>query len=151
MLAIVTNQGLHPAAAGALAAVVWGALEPLDQRLFRCDYSDVAILGKTVTRGPGSRIVGLGIHAVNGAAFGLVYDAVRRRRLGGDDRRLALGMALVEHVATWPLTYLVDRFHPARGETGIPQLLTNGRAFGQASVRHALFGIVLGRLARGPA
>jgi hypothetical protein len=147
MLAIVTKKGLHPAAAGALAAVVWGALEPVDQRLFRCDYSDVAILGKTVTCGRGSRIVGLGIHAVNGAVFGLVYDAVRRR-LGGDDRRLALEMALVEHVVTWPLTYLVDRFHPSRGESGVPQLLTNGRAFGQATVRHALFGVVLGRLAR---
>jgi len=147
MLAIVTKEGLHPAAAGALAALVWGALEPADQRLFRCDYSDVAILGKTVTRGRGTRIVGLAIHAVNGAFFGLVYDAVRRR-LGGDDRRLALEMALVEHVATWPLTYLVDRFHPARGETGVPQLLTNGRAFGQATVRHAVFGVVLGRLAR---
>ena len=143
----MTKEGLHPAAAGALAALVWGALEPADQRLFRCDYSDVAILGKTVTRGRGTRIVGLAIHAVNGAFFGLVYDAVRRR-LGGDDRRLALEMALVEHVATWPLTYLVDRFHPARGETGVPQLLTNGRAFGQATVRHAVFGVVLGRLAR---
>jgi hypothetical protein len=145
MLPIVTK--LHPAAAGAVAALVWAALEPVDRRLFRCDYSDVAILGKAVTRGSASRVVGLTVHAGNGALFGLAYDGVRKR-IDGDDRRLALGMALAEHVALWPLTYLVDRFHPARGERGLPPLATNGRAFGQATLRHAVFGVVLGRLSR---
>jgi hypothetical protein len=145
MLPIVTK--LHPAAAGAVAALVWGALEPVDQRLFRCDYSDVAILGKAVTRGSTSRTVGLAVHAANGALFGLAYDAVRKR-VDGDEGRLAVGMALVEHVALWPLTYLVDRFHPARGEPGLPPLTTNGRAFGQATLRHAVFGVVLGGLSR---
>lgn len=143
---IVTKRGLHPAAAGALAATVWGALEPIDQRLFRCDYSDVAVLGKAVTRGRGWRPAGFAIHALNGALFGLAFDATRRR-LRTNDRRLALGMALVEHVALFPLGYFVDRFHPARGEPGIPPLLTP-RAFGQATVRHALFGVLLGLLAR---
>jgi MFS family permease len=34
-----------------------------------------------------------------------------------------------------------------RGEFGVPPLLTNPRAFAQATWRHALFGIVFGRLA----
>ena len=34
------------AAAGAVAATVWGALEPIDRRLFRNDYSDIAAVGK---------------------------------------------------------------------------------------------------------
>jgi hypothetical protein len=136
---------MRPASAGAVAAVVWGALEPVDKRLFRCDYSDVAILGKAVTRGPGWRAAGFAIHAVNGALFGLAYDAVRRRLpVGG--RRLALAMAMAEHLALFPLAYFVDRHHPARGEQGIPPLLTNARAFGQATVRHALFGALLGLL-----
>jgi hypothetical protein len=138
---------LHPAAAGALAATVWGLLEPIDRRLFRCDYSDVAVLGKAVTRGRGWRPAGFALHAMNGAIFGLAYDAVRRR-LAVDDRRLAIGMALTEHVALYPLGYFIDRYHPARGEEGIPPLLTNARAFGQATVRHALFGVLLGRLSR---
>jgi hypothetical protein len=62
-------------------------------------------------------------------------------------RKLALGMALAEHVSLYPLCYLIDRYHPARGEPGIPPLLTNRRALAQATWRHALFGILLGRLA----
>lgn len=147
MLSIVTEGRLHPALAGAVAATAWAALEPLDRRLFRCDYSDVALLGKAVTRGRLARPVGLAIHAANGAVFGLAYDQARRR-LAVPDRRLALSLALAEHVALYPLSYFVDRYHPARGEEGIPPLLTNGRAFAQATLRHALFGLLLGRLAR---
>jgi hypothetical protein len=147
MLPIVTTRSLHPAAAGAVSAVAWGLLEPLDRRLFRCDYSDIALLGKAVTRRPAWRAVGFAVHAANGAAFGLMYDAVRRR-VAAPDRRLALAMALGEHVALYPLAYFVDRFHPARGEPGIPPLLTNRTAFAQATVRHALFGVLLGRLSR---
>jgi hypothetical protein len=124
--------------------MVWGALEPFDQRLFRWDYSDVAVLGKAFTRGPGWRPLGFALHALNGAVFGLVYDEARRR-LPVDARRLAVGMALVEHLAFFPLGYVVDRHHPARGEPGLGPLFTP-RAFGQATLRHAIFGVVLGLL-----
>jgi hypothetical protein len=133
--------------AGAVAATIWSALEPIDKRLFRCDYSDVAVLGKAVTRGPAWLPLGLTMHAVNGAIFGLAFDEARRR-VPIEPRRLALGMALAEHVALYPLGYFVDRYHPARGEEGVPPLLTNPRAFAQATVRHMLLGILLGRLAR---
>jgi len=134
------------ATAGATAAVVWGLLEPLDRRAFRCDYSDIELLGKAVTRSRWWPAAGFALHAGNGAVFGLFYDAVRRRT-PLDPRRLALGLALFEHVTLYPLAYFVDRFHPARGEEGVPPLLRNGRAFAQAALRHAVFGIVLGRLA----
>jgi hypothetical protein len=137
---------VRAASAGAVAAVTWGLLEPLDRRVFACDYSDVAVLGKLVTRGPRWRAAGFLVHALNGAAFGLAVD-VARRRTGMDQRRLAFGLALAEHVALYPLSYFIDRYHPARGEPGIPPLLRNQRAFGQATVRHAVFGLVLGRLA----
>jgi hypothetical protein len=141
-------RGLHPAAAGAVAATVWGLLEPIDRRLVGCDYSDVALLGKGVTRGRSWRVAGFTLHAMNGAVFGLAYDAVRRR-VAVDSRRLALGMALVEHVALYlPLGYVGDRYHPARGEDGVPALVGNRRAFAQATVRHVLFGVLLGRLSR---
>jgi hypothetical protein len=123
------------AAAGTVAAVVWGLQEPLDQRLFRCDYSDIALLGKAVTRGPGWRVAGFAIHAVNGAIFGLAFDELRRR-VRIDSRKLAVTAALGEHLALYPLFYFIDR-----------RLLTNPRAFAQETWRHALFGYILGRLA----
>jgi hypothetical protein len=139
------NASVRSAAAGAAAATVWGLQEPLDQRVLRCDYSDVAVLGKAVTRGRAWWPVGLAIHAANGALFGLALEQARRRLPVGP-RRLAFGMALAEHAALYPLTYFVDRHHPARGEWGIPPLLRNRRAFAQATWRHALFGALLGRL-----
>lgn len=105
------------------------------------------MLGKAVTRGRGWRAAGFTLHAVNGAVFGLAFSAVQQR-LNVDGRRLALAMALGEHVALYPLCYFIDRYHPSRGEPGIPPLLTNARAFGQATARHALFGVLLGRLSR---
>jgi hypothetical protein len=120
---------LRAAVAGAVAAVVWGLQEPLDRRVFGCDYSDVLFLGR------GRRSLGFAVHAANGALFGVVFDAVRQR-VDLDERRLALAMALTEHVALWPFIALVDR-----------ELVTSPRAFAQATYRHALFGVLLGRLA----
>lgn len=143
------SSHVRAAVAGAAAAAVWGLLEPLDRRVLRCDYSDIALLGKAVTRGPAWRPLGFAIHLANGVAFGLAFEEARRRtRL--PERPLALAMALAEHVALYPLSGFVDRYHPARGEEGIPPLLTNRRAFAQATWRHALFGVVLGRLATPP-
>jgi hypothetical protein len=134
------------AAAGVTAALVWAVQEPLDRRVFGCDYSDVALLGKAVTRGPHWRVAGLALHAANGLAFGLAWDAARER-LSVRPAPLAVGMAVVENTVLWPLCWFVDRFHPARGEPGVPPLLRSRRAFAQATWRHALFGWVLGRLA----
>jgi len=140
-------ERLRAAAAGAVAATVWGLQEPLDQRLLACDYSDIALLGKAVTRGPGWRSVGFAIHAVNGAIFGLAFCELRRR-VRVDSRKLAVAAAIGEHLALYPLCYVIDRHHPARGEPGIPPLFANPRAFAQATWRHAVFGLVLGRLTR---
>jgi hypothetical protein len=134
------------AAAGAAAATVWGLLEPLDQRLLRCDYSDVAVLGKGVTRGRHWRLAGFALHAANGAVFGVAFDELRKR-VRVSPRRLAVGLALAEHLSLYPLCYFIDRHHPARGEPGVPPLLENPRAFAQATWRHAVFGTDLGRLA----
>ena len=133
------------ALAGAAATLTWAALVPLDRRVFRYDYSDVALLGKWVTRSRWWPLAGLAVHAANGATFGLAFHEVRRRS-DVPPRRLALVLALGEHVALYPLSYLVDKRHPARRGPGVPPLLT-GRAFAQATARHTLFGIVLGRLA----
>ena len=132
-------------AAGSVAALVWGALEPLDRRVFRHDYSDIAVLGKAFTRGSGWRPLGFAIHALNGAIFGAAYYEIAKR-VARDPRRLALELALLEHVTLFSTGMLVDRHHPARGEPGVATLFSP-QAFAQATARHALFGVVLGALA----
>jgi hypothetical protein len=129
---------------GAAAALVWAAAELVDRRLLRHDYSDVALLGKFVTRSRWWPLAGLAVHAANGAVFGLAYHHVLRRTRTAEPRRLALQLALLEHVTLFPLGYVVDRVHPARGERGLASLFS-ARAFAQASLRHALFGAALGR------
>jgi len=137
---------LQAGLAGAAAAAVWGLVEPLDQRLFRFPYSDIAILGKLVTRGPHWRAAGWALHVANGAVAGLVYWALFER-IGGNAFWFAIGFALVEHLVTYPLTLLTDRHHPARGAPELPPMSRSGRAFAQATFRHLLFGVVLGLLA----
>ena len=132
------------ALAGAAAATAWGLQEPLDRRVFRSDYSDVAVLGKLVTRGRGWRAAGLALHAANGAAFGLAR-AAGARVTGIAPRRLAVPAALAEHAVLYPLSGLIDRHHPARGEPGVPPISRSPRAFAQATWRHLLFGVLLSR------
>jgi hypothetical protein len=135
------------ALAGAAAATVWAALQPIDRRVFGCEYSDVAVLGKAVTRSRLWPLAGLAVHAGNGALFGLAYRELQERT-GYAPRQLAVGLALAEHTALFPLFAVVDRVHPASGERGVPRgLVTSPRAFAQSAYRHALFGLVLGRLA----
>jgi hypothetical protein len=124
---------------------VWAAQSPLDQRVFGVPYLDQELLGKAVTRGRAWHPVGVALHVANGAVFGGVYANVAPSLpLPPWARGPAAGLA--EHLATWPLTVLVDEHHPARRE--LVRLARNPRAFAQATWRHLVFGFVLGELER---
>jgi hypothetical protein len=133
------------ALAGAAAAGVWAAQQPLDRRVFGFPYDDTELLGKLVTRGPAWPVVGVAVHLGNGAMFGALYAAVAPRLPLPSWARGPLA-GLAEHVSTWPLTAVTDRLHPARDE--LPALATSARALAQATWRHLLFGLVLGELER---
>ena len=135
---------VRAAAAGAAAATVWGLAEPLDAKLFRSDYRDIALLGKLVTSGRGWKAAGYALHAANGALFGLGFEAVRSRSVISP-RRLAVALALAENLALYPLAILADRKHPRRGERHLPPLWSR-RVFAQETFRHVVFGLVLGTL-----
>jgi hypothetical protein len=130
------------AAAGAVAATLWAAQQPLDKRFFGTRYDDVELLGKLVTRRFWPA-VGLAIHAANGAAFGAAF-ATLRPMVPGSPVGLALAAAMAENFAFWPLGRFVDRHHPARRE--LEPLARNRRALAAATWRHALFGVLLGSL-----
>jgi len=133
------------ALAGAIAAGVWAAQQPLDKMVFGTRYDDVELLGKAVTRGPAWPAVGAAMHVANGALFGAVYANVAPLiPIPAWARGPAAGW--VEHVGLWPLGRVSDKVHPARDE--LESLSGNRRAFGQAAWRHLLFGVVLGELER---
>ena len=135
------QTSLRGGVAGAVAAVVMTVEQPLDKRLFNSKYDDVEILGKLFTRGDYWRPIGFTLHVQNGAMLGVAYTRLKPS-LPGPAVLRGLLAGLVEHVAAWPVTVVFDRYHPAREE--LPKLATNSRAFGQATIRHAVFGIVLG-------
>ena len=144
-MVIDRDKTVRGAVAGAFAAGVWAAQQPADKRVFGVDYDDTELLGKAVTRSSAWPVVGLALHLGNGAMLGAAYAALAPRMpVPSWARGPLVGMA--EHLATWPLTVVVDRLHPARGD--MPRLAGSWRAFAQATWRHALFGVVMGELER---
>jgi hypothetical protein len=140
------TRTLRGAACGAAAAGIWAAAQPLDKLVFSSAYDDVELLGRAVVRGErGWYGAGLAIHLADGALFGAVYASVSPA-IGVPVRLRGPLIALLEHLALWPLTALTDRFHPARER--LPTLIGNRAAFAQATWRHLLFGFVLGELER---
>jgi hypothetical protein len=144
-MALDRTRTLRGALAGATAAAVWAAQQPLDQRVFGVDYDDAELLGRFVTDSRAAYPVGLALHIANGALFGAAY-AVGARTLPVPAPLRGPLAGLVEHLATWPGTVALSRVHPA-GST-LPPLWNSGRAFAQATWRHLLFGTVLGELER---
>jgi hypothetical protein len=139
------QRSVNGALAGAAAAAIWAAQQPLDKRLFRSDYDDLELLGKLVARDSSWPLAGLALHVQNGIFFGAAYSQLRAFIPGPPIARGVLA-ALAEHLATWPFARLTDRYHPARAD--LPALSGNRRAFAQAAWRHLLFGAVLGELER---
>ncbi len=145
-MAIDRGQTLRGALAGAVAAAVWAAQQPLDKRAFDFDHDDAHLLGRLVTRGPAVRPVGLAMHVANGAAFGALY-ANLAPRLPLPSWARGPAAAMVENVATFPLAFVVEQVHPGRDE--LPSFSEAPvRSFAQATWRHLLFGVVLGELER---
>ena len=142
----MATRTLRGALAGAAAAAVWAAQQPLDRRVFGVAYDDTEVLGRWVVQsGDGWQPAGVAFHLVNGAVFGAAYANVAPSLPVPAGLRGPLA-GLAEHLATWPGTAVLDRVHPARSD--LPQLWGSGRAFAQATWRHLLFGTVLGELER---
>jgi hypothetical protein len=144
-MAFDATRTLRGALAGAAAAAVWAAQQPLDKRVFRVDYDDADLLARLMrVRRPAAVPVGLALHLVNGAAVGALY-ANAAPSLPGPGALRGAAAGLAEHLATWPGTLVIDRLDLAHG---LPKLWGDPRAFAQATWRHVLFGTVMGELER---
>jgi hypothetical protein len=135
---------IRGALAGVAAAAAWAAAEPALARAFRPPpgYSDVRLLGGLLTRdGRRWREAGVAAHLVNGAVFGVLFEAA-----GGRGWKQGVAAAKLENLALWPGMAAIDRIHPDRRSGAWPPLLTSGRVFLYETAAHALFGAVLGTL-----
>jgi hypothetical protein len=136
------GRACRGAVAGAIAAGVWSAVEPLAAEAFDSKFTDVAMLGRWVAPDGPWRPIGLAMHITNGAAFGAAFGL-----LGGRGLRAGVGAAMAEYVVSWPAMAVADRVHPDRIAERLPRLLTSGRIAGQEAAMHLLFGAVLGAVA----
>ena len=115
-MALDRTRTLRGALAGAAAAAVWAAQQPLDQRVFEVPYDDVELLGRFVTDGRAAYPVGLAMHIANGAVFGAIYaNAARALPIPPVLRGPLAGLA--EHLATWPGTAALVAHPPRRRAT----------------------------------
>src|SRR5262245_23947966 len=124
---------------GAAAAAVWAGSEPLLRRITRTDYSDVRLLADPISRE--TQLPGLALHCLNGGMFGAGFTA-----LGLSGVRQGVLAAEAESAALWPLTVLVDRFHPTVRSGEWPPVARDPRAFGHRMLGHLVFGATLGVL-----
>lgn len=145
VISIDGTRTLRGAAAGALAAAIWAAQQPLDKRLFGSAHDDPEILGSAVTSGRAVYPLGLLMHVSTGAAFGATYANVAPLVPLPPWSKGPVA-ALAEHLALWPLGRVSDRVHPDHER--LVTLGGNRRAFWQETWRHLLFGVVLGELER---
>jgi hypothetical protein len=127
---------------GIAAAAVWAAAEPLVGRALGVPwYSDARLVGRTLTKGPLWRPLGIAVHLANGATFGAVFAG-----LGGRGWKQGVLAAEAESALLWPGMAVIDRIHADRRSGEWPPLLVNGRVFAYEVVVHAIFGAVLGAL-----
>ena len=131
---------MRGALAGVTAAAAWIVVEPVARRLFGTPFTDVRALGRPVSRRHW-RAAGTAIHLANGAAGGIAFE-----RLGLRGWKAGVAVFQAEHLATWPLMAVIDRWHPDRRSGAWPPLVRNGRVFAQEAAVHAVFGAVLGLL-----
>jgi len=133
---------LKGAAAGAAAAAVWAAADPLLSKLAGTPYSNARLLGRFVTRRHAWPLVGVALHVANGAAFGAVFE-----KLGLRGVKAGIIAAEVENMLLWPTMAIVDRIHPDRRDDTWPPLFSSPKVAAQEIVGHAIFGAALGALA----
>ena len=129
--------------AGAMAATLWTAADPVLERTFRTPYADAKLLGPFITQGPLEPVANLVTHAADGFAFGYLFA-----RFGGRGVKNGVAAALAENTLLWPTLAVFDRIHPKRRSGEWPPLVSNPRVFAQATTGHALFGVLLGLLSR---
>ena len=140
------RRDLHAAIAGAAAAAAWIAAEPVTRRLAHGTHRELRLIAGLLAGERGGDRLGLAVHLVNGAAFGVAF-----RRLGGHGVGRAVLAAQAENALLWPGMAVADRIHPDVRSGAWPRLFPDPGTIAQEVGGHLIFGVVLGLLLRDPA
>jgi hypothetical protein len=133
----------HAALAGAIAAAVWIATEPITRRLAGGTHRELRLISGLLVGKRGGNALGLAVHLANGAAFGVAFN-----RLGGRGVRQAVVAAQLENAILWPGMAVADRVHPDVRSGRWPRLFSDRGTIVQEIGGHLVFGVVLGALVR---
>jgi hypothetical protein len=135
------TRSARAAVAGAAAAGAWALAEPSLRRATGGYHSQARLVGGIIAPRGRWKAVGLSVHLLNGAAFGVAFE-----RLGMSGVGQGVRAAEAENLLLWPLTAVLDRLHPDVRSGAWPPLARNPNAFTQEVLGHAVFGAVLGAL-----
>ncbi len=135
------RRTLKAALAGMTAAGAWVAAEPALRRMVDGPHQELRLVGGLLAPGRSWRQVGLAVHLMNGAMFGIAFD-----RLGGRGVKQAVIVAQLENTVLWPTMLIVDRLHPDVRDGTWPPLAGNRRVIAQEVAAHVVFGAVLGAI-----
>jgi hypothetical protein len=139
------------AAAGVAGALAYLAEQEVDRRIANPRSDDLILLGGLVTAAPAAwRPLGLGMHLLAGASFGLAFALVGAKLLPGPYWLRGLLMAQIENAVLWPLVPRIEAVHPAV-RAGALAPLNTPVYFAQAVARHVALGAVLGLALGDPA
>jgi hypothetical protein len=140
------RRDVHAALAGIAAAAAWVAAEPVTRRLTAGTHRELRLISGTLAGERGGDALGLAVHLVNGAAFGIGF-----RRLGGHGVLRGVAAAQIENAILWPGMAVVDRVHPDVRSGAWPKLFSDRGTILQEIASHVVFGAALGTLLRNPA
>ena len=143
---VLMSRTIRSLLAGVAGAVAYLAAQEIDRRIVNPRSNDLLLLGGMVTSKEAVwKPLGLVMHLLAGASFGLIFDRVVAPRLRGPYWLRGVQMAQFENATLWPLVLLMDRSHVAvKGGQLAP--MNQPVYFGQAVWRHLALGAVMGWL-----
>lgn len=134
---------LAGAVAGVAGGLAYAVVMAADLRVFRYDADDYLLLGGAVERRPESAsTIGKGMHLVNSAILGIVFERLAYRQLPWAGAVNGMVFASAENAILYPIL-VAERHHPLI-RSGDLASYWNATAFAQSVGRHLAYGAVVG-------
>lgn len=128
---------------GLAGGMAYAVAMAVDRRAFAYDADDLLLLGGVATRSPErARRIGAGMHLVNSAALGILFERLAWRQLPFGSAGNGIAFASAENAVLYPLL-LAEQRHPLISGGALPSYW-NRTAFAQSVIRHIAYGLAAG-------